>query len=100
MSVSQKLEQEFSILIFQLFRTAGFTMNIQQTEQLRGISDKIVATIEEVAKVKAVELIRKMQTAVGEGFTSIGKDVEAIEKRLDELEDGPVAPVPPKPESL
>ena len=83
--MSMKLKQDFSVLVFQLFRTAGFTLNITQSEALRDTSDKIVDTIETLAKERAVELVRKMQEAVASGFTAIGRDVEAIEARLDAL---------------
>lgn len=80
------LKQEFSVLMYQLFRVAGFTMNIEQNNKLKDISDQLVARIEEISKARSVELIRKMQEAVADGFRDIGKDVAAIEKRLDKLE--------------
>jgi hypothetical protein len=81
-----KLKQDFSVLLFQLFRTAGFTLNITQTEALRETSDKIVNAIEALAKERTVELVRKMQEAVGAGFTAIGKDIDALEARLDKVD--------------
>ena len=84
--MSMILKQKFGVQIHQLFRTAGLSMGIVQTEQLQAISDKLVDLIEETAKERAVELIRKMQEAVGAGFTAIGKDVDAIETRLAKLE--------------
>lgn len=85
--MSMKLKQDFSVLLFQLFRTAGFTLNITQSESLRATSDKIVDTLETVAREQAVEIVRKMQEAVGKGFTEIGKDVSAIEARLEVVEN-------------
>jgi len=84
--MSMILKQQFYVQIHQLFRTTGFTLNITQTEQLKLVSDKIVDLIESVAKERTVELVRKMQEAVSHGFTEIGKDVAAIEARLDKLE--------------
>jgi hypothetical protein len=81
--MSQVLKQKFSVQIHQLFRTAGFTMSITQTEQLQLVSDKIIDLVEDIAKERAVELVRKMQEAVGAGFTKIGQDIDAIEARLD-----------------
>ena len=84
--MSMILKQKLSVQVYQLFRTAGFTLNLTQTDQLQGVSDKIAELIEATAKETAVELIRKMQEAVGAGFTAIGKDVSAIEARLNDLE--------------
>jgi len=80
------LKQDFSVLMFQLFRTSGFTMNIEQSQRLRETSDKVVDAIEGLARERAVELIRAMQKAVGDGFTEIGKDVTKMEARLAKLE--------------
>lgn len=82
------LKQEFSVQLFQLFRTAGFNLSIDQAEKLRTTSDKILDLVEEVAKQRTVELVRKMQEAVGAGFTEIGKDVAKLEARLDNVETG------------
>jgi hypothetical protein len=83
------IKQEFSVLLYQLFRTAGFTLNVDQNDKLRSIADQLYAKIEEAAKARSVELIRKMQEAVADGFRDIGKDVAAIEKRLEKLEAQP-----------
>lgn len=84
--MSQVLKQKLSVQVFQLFRTAGFTLNITQNEQLQGVSDKIADLVEDLAKERTVELIRKMQEAVGVGFKAIGNDIDAVEARLDKLE--------------
>lgn len=91
------LKQEFSVQLFQLFRTAGFALSIDQAEKLRATSDKILDLVEEVAKQRTVEIVRKMQEAVGSGFTEIGKDVSAIETRLDKLEGKKAPKVEPSP---
>lgn len=80
------LKQDFSVLFFQMLRTSGFTMNIEQLSMARETSDKLVDLIETISKARSIELIRKMQEAVGAGFLGIGKDVDAIEKRLEALE--------------
>jgi hypothetical protein len=90
------IKQEFSVLLYQLFRTAGFTLNVDQNDKLRSIADQLYTKIEEAAKARSVELIRKMQEAVADGFREIGKDVAAIEKRLAKLEPKPFEPSPYK----
>lgn len=83
------IKQELSVLFYQLFRAAGFTLSIDQNEKLRSITDQIFAKIEEASKNRSIELIRKMQEAVADGFREIGKDVAELEKRLEKLEAQP-----------
>lgn len=80
------IKQELSVLFYQLFRAAGFTLSIDQNEKLRSITDQIFAKIEEASKNRSIELIRKMQEAVADGFREIGKDVAELEKRIEKLE--------------
>jgi len=79
-------KQEFSITMYQIFRSAGVTLSTDQTERLRETSDKLFKAIEDASRARAVELIRKMQEAVGEGFKSIGKDIDGFEARIRALE--------------
>jgi len=80
-------KQEFSITMYQIFRSAGVTLSTDQTQKLRETSDKLFKAIEDASKARAVELIRKMQEAVGEGFKAIGEDVDRLEKKLSALEN-------------
>lgn len=84
--MSHPTKQKFQVLLTGMFQRAGVALSMDQIEALRNNSNSLVDLIETVAKDRVIELIRKMQEAVGDGFTKIGTDIDALETRVNNVE--------------
>jgi ubiquinone biosynthesis protein UbiJ len=74
-------------LFSELLRVGGMSMlAIKAHERIREVGRKTAAVIEFHAERKAVEVARKLQTAVSEAFTQMEKETADLRRRLEALE--------------
>lgn len=74
-------------LLYELLRAGGVNMQpVKAHERIREVGRKMGATIEFHAERKAVEVARKLQTAVKDAFIAMEKDNETLKKKLKTLE--------------
>jgi phage-related protein len=85
MKTKTKWEQELYTSLTQIFRSSGTMLTGPQLEDLQKNVEKFSKLIDERAASTAIEYIRKLQVAVGEGFNDIAKDIEKLEKRVSDI---------------
>lgn len=84
--MSQKDRQKINTLIYQLFNTTGSFTNVKQLDRLNILAGQLSDEIRRQARSESVELMRKLQKAITEGFKKTFAAHESLEKRVKELE--------------
>lgn len=79
-------KQVFSSLE-RITRISGRGLNVVQLEQLRSEVAKLTAALRQMVERVALQKCRKLNDAVGVGFTQVAHDVDAIETRVKALEE-------------
>ena len=74
-------------LLYELMRAAGVNMQpVKAHERIREVGRKTAVTIEFHAERKAVEVARKLQTAVKDAFEAMEKENKELRERIEKLE--------------
>lgn len=77
-----KIDQKLYTAFVQAFRAAGTQLRIDQLEALEGEVVKIGELIAEEARRQAVELVRRLQIPIAEGFDQIEQDIQALREQI------------------
>ena len=67
-------------------KIARRAFNVQELEQFRVECMRVVNAIKSISDRSALARCKKLNDAVGVGFTKVSEDIESIEKRLEALE--------------
>lgn len=73
-------------LFHEFMKAAGTMMPVKNHERVRAVGDRFASVIEFHAERKAVEVARKLQTAVSEAFNAYEAEIKELKARLDRLE--------------
>lgn len=84
--MKNKFHQKVYTTLVQVFRNAGITLDLKQTERIEHTTGELCEVIQEQARKEAVELMRKLQEAVSDGFNTVYIDIERLNNRLENLQ--------------
>ncbi len=73
--VKKPLGEQINDSFHDLFRAAGITINNQQIERVRTISEKLGRVLDKEARLAAIEQISAFQTIIIRSFAGVEKDV-------------------------
>lgn len=80
--VKKPLGEQINDSFHDLFRAAGITINNQQIERVRTISEKLGRVLDKEARLAAIEQISAFQTIIIRSFAGVEKDIKEIKKHL------------------
>lgn len=85
--MSTENQQKLHALLYQLFSMTGSLTEIKQLEKLRALSTRLGVQLAKQSRDESIELMRRLQKAVTEGFEKTFAANEKLEKRVKALED-------------
>jgi hypothetical protein len=80
-------KQELHTLIWQIFSMTGGLTETKQLDRLRMLCAKLTTLLAKQARFESIELMRKLQVAVTEGFKKTFAANLKLEKRIKALEE-------------
>lgn len=83
----QSFDEVLHGLFYDVIRSAGVSLTGDQLAKVRVQTGRLALAIEKQAEQKAIEVARRLQVAVADGFKAIAEDVVKVEKAVKELDD-------------
>ena len=80
--MSEKFRQELHTKLYQLFQITGSFTDIKQLDRFQTVAAQLATVIQKQAQSESIELMRKLQKAVSDGFKETFAANIELEKRI------------------
>jgi hypothetical protein len=88
-----KFQEQLGGFFHDLLKAAGITMvPVKATERIREVGERLAKTIEVQAEKKAIDVIKRLQKPVKEGFELMEQELNELRARVEKLENPDVEP--------
>lgn len=81
-----QLKESMGGFFHDFFRAAGISMvPASAMERIRAIGERMASAIERAAERQSIEVIKRLQVPVSEGFAKMAKELDELKHAVEEL---------------